>query len=673
MRPSLIEYTAVLALLDQADPEYHTVHRSILEEDLTPNVEEGGFLALFILRGSDGLMLVSTDEKQERNYRESRPYFVEGKSCTYIQNVYYSPTLGKSAITISTPIKDEEDNPIAVLAGHVDLIGMSEIIMQASGLSQTEQTYLVNKFGFFVTEPWFSDGYDLEKALHTDGVEACLEHNDGFGFYDDYRGVPVIGAYRWMPEWELGILTEVEQAEAFAPIITLRNTVFGIGVAIALIVALLGVFFNRTLTWPLRRLVKGTEEISRGNLEYRASTTAKDEIGQLSRAFDQMVEDLKAVTVSRDELVEEVAEHKRVEGDLRRMAVVVKDSNDAVTVRDFEGRFLAWNRGAECIYGWSEAEALAMNIVDIVPKEKRDEELALMRQLQRGELLESFEMQRVTKDRRTLDVWITVTKLSDDAGLPIAIATTERDITERKRAEEELKQIMAELKRSNAELELFAYVASHDLQEPLRMVSSYTQLLERRYKDRLDADADEFISYAVGGAKRMQDLLNDLLAYSRVGTRGKPLEPTDCAAVFDAAVANLKVAIRNSGAEVTHDALPVVMADEGQLVQLFQNLIDNAIKFRGEELPRVHVSAEQRGNEWVFSVRDNGVGIEPQYFERVFIIFQRLHSGYPGTGTGLSICKRIVERHGGRIWLESQAGKGSTVWFAIPVKGGKQS
>jgi PAS domain S-box-containing protein len=245
------------------------------------------------------------------------------------------------------------------------------------------------------------------------------------------------------------------------------------------------------------------------------------------------------------------------------------------------------------------------------------------------------------------------------------------DITERKGAEEKLRLTLADLERSNKELEQFAYAASHDLQEPLRMVSSYTQLLARRYKGRLDADADEFIAFAVDGANRMQNLIRDLLAYSRVGRRGRQFEPADCGTALDQALANLKAAIEESGAVVTHDPLPTVRADASQMVQLLQNLIGNAIKFHSEPPPRVHLSAVQRGDEWVFSIRDDGIGIDPHYAERIFNVFERLHTReeYPGTGIGLAICKKIVERHAGRIWVESQLAKGATFHFTIPAKG----
>jgi signal transduction histidine kinase len=244
----------------------------------------------------------------------------------------------------------------------------------------------------------------------------------------------------------------------------------------------------------------------------------------------------------------------------------------------------------------------------------------------------------------------------------------EQEVEERKRAEAVLEERSIELARSNAELEQFAYVASHDLQEPLRMVASYMQLIERRYKGELDADANEFIGYAVDGAKRMQALIGDLLAYSRAGTHAHPFQPTDSAAVLAAVKRNLRLALDESGARITHGALPVVLADASQLTQVLQNLIANAVKFRGQAPPEIDIQCEAAGRAWRFSVRDNGIGIAPEYFERIFVLFQRLHGwrDYPGTGIGLAICKKIIERHGGDISVQSAPGKGSTFTFTLP-------
>jgi signal transduction histidine kinase len=246
----------------------------------------------------------------------------------------------------------------------------------------------------------------------------------------------------------------------------------------------------------------------------------------------------------------------------------------------------------------------------------------------------------------------------------------ESEAAERQRAEAVLAQRSQELARSNAELEQMAYVASHDLQEPLRMVSSYMQLVEKKYRDQLDADAHEFIGFAVDGAKRMQALIDDLLMYSRVGSRATPLRPTDCNAVVATVQRSLRMAFEESGAQVECGPLPVVMGDAAQLAQLFQNLMANAIKFHGDQPPEIHIHAEPEDGFWRFAVRDNGIGIAPDYFERIFVMFQRLHSRsrYPGTGIGLAICKKIVERHGGRIWVESAPGQGTTFLFTLPRK-----
>jgi PAS domain S-box-containing protein len=243
------------------------------------------------------------------------------------------------------------------------------------------------------------------------------------------------------------------------------------------------------------------------------------------------------------------------------------------------------------------------------------------------------------------------------------------DITDRQQAEERLRQIADELKRSNSDLEQFAYVASHDLQEPLRMVTGFVQLLHRQYAGRLDADADKYIDFAVDGAKRMQTLINDLLAYARIGMRGRPATTTSAEAAFRQALANLCAGIEETAAEIARGELPEVRADDAQLVQLFQNLIGNALKFHGQAPPKIRVEARRQDDEWLFSVTDNGIGIAPEFRDRIFLIFQRLHGRgeYAGTGIGLAICKRIVDRHGGRIWVESQAGQGATFYFTLPT------
>lgn len=259
---------------------------------------------------------------------------------------------------------------------------------------------------------------------------------------------------------------------------------------------------------------------------------------------------------------------------------------------------------------------------------------------------------------------------TEKSRVELANQQLEKENEERNRTEEGLKKYTVELARSNAELQQFAYVASHDLQEPLRMVASFTQLLAQRYQGRLDADADEFIGYAVDGAHRMQVLVNDLLAYSRVGTQGKEFASVDCEAVLQIVLTNLQEALEETAGHVTHDPLPTVQADETQLGQVFQNLLGNALKFHGPEPPRVHVSAQEINGEWRFSVRDNGIGIDPQQADRIFLLFQRLHTRaqYPGTGMGLAISKKIVERHGGWIWVESEPGKGSTFCFSMPMR-----
>lgn len=341
-----------------------------------------------------------------------------------------------------------------------------------------------------------------------------------------------------------------------------------------------------------------------------------------------------------------------------------------IVVLDRTGMVTLINKQGCATLGYEEEEILGKNwFENFLPASARSETYSVFERLMQGEIETWGEHDNLVLTRsgeERLIHWHNVV-LKDESGAIVGTFSSGEDITERKRAEKALQEKTEELQRSNQELERFAYVASHDLQEPLRMVGSYVGLLARRYQGKLDGDADEFINFAVDGVKRMHELINALLTYSRVGRRGKEPVPTDGNKVFQRVLLNLKVAIEEKMAEVKCGPLPVVRADEQQLEQLLQNLVGNALKFT-QDNPRVEVWAERIDGMWRFAVKDNGIGVDPKYSEKVFEIFQRLHTReeYPGTGIGLALCKKIVEHHGGKIWFESEVGRGTTFFFTLP-------
>jgi PAS domain S-box-containing protein len=418
---------------------------------------------------------------------------------------------------------------------------------------------------------------------------------------------------------------------------------------------------------------------------------AEEQIKRLNTELEQRVADRTAqLQTANKQLENELAERARIEDAIResedRFHRLSEASLEAIIIHD-EGILLNANSQFLKMFGYELEELLGKQVIPLTVAPEAIE--AMRKEIAIGGE-GPYESTGLRRDGTKFPMEIRVREI-EYKGHRARVAAI-LDITERKKAEEELnkyhehleemvntrteelRNAMDDLARSNTELERFAYVASHDLQEPLRMVTSYLQLLERRYKDKLDSDALEFINYAVDGSARMKTLINDLLAYSRVGTRGKELSLTDCEDILERVLSSLQVPIKESQAQVTHDPLPKLIADDSQLESLFQNLIGNAIKFHGKKPPKVHVGVEKDEKNWIFSVSDNGIGIDPQYFERIFIIFQRLHNreDYPGTGIGLAISKRIVERHGGRIWIESQPDKGSTFFFTLPIIGGSK-
>jgi len=350
---------------------------------------------------------------------------------------------------------------------------------------------------------------------------------------------------------------------------------------------------------------------------------------------------------------------------------LIEANLDPLIIFGRDGKITDVNTSTEFVTGYSRDELIGTDFTDYFTESEKAKKV--YQEVFNEGFVSDNALEIQHKNGRITSILFNASVYKDEYGELIGVVAAARDITERKKAEEILKSKLEELALSNAELEQFAYVASHDLQEPLRMVVSYLQLLQRRYQGKLDEKADKFIYFAVDGASRMQSLINDLLEFSRVTTRAREPEPKDCEFILNQVLSDLEIFIKENKATVSHDPLPEVMADYTQLVQLFQNLIVNGIKFHGKEAPKIHISAEKKDDQWQFSVQDNGIGIELQYSEKIFEVFKRLHKKeeYPGTGIGLAICKKIVEIHGGHIWVESELGKGSTFCFTLPINPGE--
>ena len=376
-------------------------------------------------------------------------------------------------------------------------------------------------------------------------------------------------------------------------------------------------------------------------------------------------------------ITRDMTSRRRAERATLLLGAIVDSSDDAIISKDLNGVITSWNQGAERLFGYTADEAVGRPITILIPRDRLDEEPTILARLRRGERVDHFETIRQRKDGTRLHISLTISPVRDAEGRVVGASKIARDITERKRSEqaiarllEEQQRITADLQRANRDLEQFAYSASHDLQEPLRSVQLYSELLTKRWQDRLDGEALECLEHLRNGAARMEALVHDLLAYTQV-MRFDPAAPsTDAGEALKQALANLADAIAKSGAQITSDPLPAPRAHGAHLQQLFQNLISNSIKYSSPgRTPIVHVRAERQNRYWEFSVSDNGIGIAPEHQEKIFGLFKRLHSNeqYSGTGLGLAICQRIVERYDGRIWVESKPGQGSTFHFTLPA------
>jgi PAS domain S-box-containing protein len=858
-RPLVRETTGDLITILENGESSEPVEARLVQNHLQPAIELGGeFSRLVIIRAEDGKIVVSTDSSLQGKYRWESQFFQEGLAGSYVGSPIYTADSGEPELHFSTPVRDFSGETTAVLVGYANLDEITAITTQHREFSMTQETYLINLGNLMVSESRYDPDANQRIFVFSSAAMSCLRGDSGSGIYDDYREVSVVGAYLWLPEWEMCLLTEQDQVEAFRLVDELTGATLAVGAGMTLLGLVVGIFFSRSITRPLKELTKGAQEIGRGNLAYQVNLQSEDELGVLARSFNRMSENLanslaenermlaelqewnetlesrvaertRKLTeaqktalghLEESEQAREIAEERRIryqalfeespislwemdmtgvrtrlkrltsvnQSDLEtyfqeqpqdlvvcleeiqltavnqqtlelfegktlekvqrhlpelflpsaqtefisafaalhggavryscelplrtirgeqiwgsmvisipeayqetweKVLVSINDITPLITVQkalrqekefservinsipgvffvlDEEGKFRRWNDNFASVSGYTGAEVPRLSPGDVFAVEGGRVPDCFL--ILGSETSTTKMIQFLSRDGSSTPYFLTCIQVH--IGGESLIVGTGVDISERIRAEQALEEKAYELKQSNEDLEQFAYVASHDLQEPLRMVASYLQLLEKRYGNMLNAEAREFMDYAVDGATRMKHLINDLLYYSRVDTRGGENKETDLNLVLGRVHTNLIEAIEESQAIITHDPLPTVVADEMQIIQLLQNLVSNAIKFRKEDqLPRIHIKAERNDSSWVISVEDNGIGLKPEYADQIFVLFQRLHNSdrYPGTGIGLAISKKIVERHGGKIWVNSQPGEGAVFSFTLP-------
>lgn len=363
-----------------------------------------------------------------------------------------------------------------------------------------------------------------------------------------------------------------------------------------------------------------------------------------------------------------ISDRKKAQEVQIRLAAIVESSDDAIVSKDLNGIVQSWNRGAERVFGYSAEEMVGNHISIIAAPDRINEMPAILQRVRSGQRIDHYETKRKRKDGVIIDISLTVSPILDPSGRIIGASKIARDISERKRMDAELRATNVALSRANADLQQFAYSASHDLREPLRMISIYSQLLKKNYGETLDERANEYLRYSIEGARRMEQLVKDLLEYTRANVADAEPPLTDANAALQNILPQFGPMIEENQASITFDSLPEIRMHSVHLEQVFQNIISNALKYRREEAPRIHVSAGKVRSEWIVSLQDNGIGIDQRYAEQIFGLFRRLHTNdeYAGTGVGLAICRNIVERYGGRIWVTSKPGEGSTFFFSIP-------
>ncbi|WP_166244475.1 ATP-binding protein [Paenibacillus turpanensis] len=620
------------------------------------------FITFFDQNGEGFISTFEAAQYRGKHVRD-RDYFKAAiKGEDYSSDVVMNRVTNAPVMIFATPLRDPSGDIRGIVSGGIKMEFVNELINHFQ-LGQTGEMLLVNKHGQLLTIPRLSGELsERPRILETKVSDSFLSSVVSAQAYShtDYRGKEVYGIGDWTNDKKWIVIGKIDRSEVMKPFLT-RMIYMTLGLLVFLIIFIILIFrVSKTVERPLQKLVTGTGYISGGDYSYRilsqALKSAPIEMVRLVEHFNMMA----AALESKESLLEQSRQ---------RIYSLVDYNRDAVYALDTQGRFTDLNQACSQLTGYS-MEELNMTVFSalMVKSELPNANRIFQRTLEGSSM--DFETTILHKEGHKLNLHVTSIPIKVN-GEVVGVYGIAKDITAVKHAQSKLAYQAKELERSNRDLQQFAYIASHDLQEPLRMISSYLQLLEKRYKDQLDQDAIDFIWYAVDGSKRMQTLINDLLAYSRVETKGKSFDKVDMGEVVKKASQNLQKSVEEKSASIHYSNLPLICADHTQMLQLLQNLISNGIKFTTVSQPEIRISAIEHEGAWEFAVQDNGIGIAEEHVSRIFEIFQRLHTRaeYPGTGIGLAICKKIVERHNGTIWVESVEGAGTTFRFTISKQG----
>ncbi len=677
--------------LIRASNDYLTKNKKLLD-DMLINID---------LLDLNGTIIASTESRRIGRNKLKENHFLAGKEGNYVSVPHdYEGEL--KGLEVSAPIKGRtgKGEVIGVLVNHFSLSDFNEMFSgdlilelgaktQKKGVGKTGKIYLVNKERVVITESLFGKDEAFHQRVDTYPVEECFEEGrEVAGSWLDYRGISVVGASMCISVngFQVTLLSEQDAAEALAPVEDLKKLSLILVFVIMFFIGWFAFQIAHLIADPIKKLQKSAEIIGSGNLDHKVEgVESRDEIGQLARTFNQMTDNLKEMVASHDELNEEIVMRKQSEEKFRRF---MDTAPDAIVIANEEGKIELVNKQTEVLFGYPRDELVGRFVECLIPKRfqnghPRHRKDYITRPEVKLMAARNTNLAARRKDGSEFPVEINLSPLETEQGRLVTAAI--RDITDRKHAEQVIIQKSEELERSNQELEQFAYIASHDLQEPLRKVKTFGDRLAQKYGEVLGSQGQDYLKRMGNAASRMQILINDLLTYSRVISKAQPFTAVNLNDIVHDVLSDLEIKIEETNAQIHVDDLPAIEADSLQMRQLFQNLIGNALKFSRPEIsPIIEIKSTLKlsqgedageaalGNNHVcvISVADNGIGFEEKYSERIFHVFQRLHgrNEYAGTGIGLAVCRKIVACQGGSIETKSVPGKGSTFIITLPVK-----